>query len=78
MTKQHLTLMNSFKMKTAIIVGVTHMIFGILLKGWNCFIRKEIITFFFSFIPELAFMLSTFGYMSFLIIMKWLTNFPNE
>lgn len=69
--------MNSFKMKTAIIVGVIHMVFGILLKGWNCIYKKEGINFFFSFLPELAFMLSTFGYMSFLIIMKWLTYFPN-
>ncbi|CAD8074247.1 unnamed protein product [Paramecium primaurelia] len=77
MSESHLTVMNSFKMKTAIIVGVTQMVFGILLKGWNCLYQRKYIDFFFNFIPELAFMLSTFGYMSFLIILKWLTNYSN-
>lgn len=36
MTELHLSVMNSFKMKTAIVIGVIHMVFGILLKGWNC------------------------------------------
>lgn len=29
----------------------------------------------FEFVPQILFMLSTFGYMSFLIIIKWLSNF---
>ncbi|CAD8191662.1 unnamed protein product [Paramecium pentaurelia] len=78
MSESHLTVMNSFKMKTAIIVGVIQMVFGILLKGWNCLYQRKLIDFFFNFLPELAFMLSTFGYMSFLIILKWLTNYSNN
>nr|CAI43264.1 V-ATPase a subunit 7_2 isotype of the V0 sector [Paramecium tetraurelia] len=78
MSESHLTVMNSFKMKTAIIVGVIQMVFGILLKGWNCLNQRKFIDFIFNFIPELAFMLSTFGYMSFLIILKWLTNYSNN
>lgn len=63
--------MNSLKMKMAIVIGVIHMVFGILLKGLNCIHFKKASGFFFEFLPELLFMLATFGYMSFLIIIKW-------
>lgn len=58
-------------MKLSIIVGVSHMMFGILLKGWNTLYQRKYLDFFFEFIPQLLFMASTFGYMSFLIIVKW-------
>jgi V-type H+-transporting ATPase subunit a len=66
-----LQVMNSLKMKMAIVIGVIHMVFGILLKGLNCLYFKKGSGFFFEFLPELLFMLATFGYMSFLIIIKW-------
>lgn len=63
--------MNSLKMKMAIVIGVIHMIFGIFLKGLNCIHYRKYSNFLFEFLPELLFMLATFGYMSFLIIIKW-------
>lgn len=65
---------NSFKMKLSVIVGVIHMCFGILMKGVNSLYFKNYLDFFFDFIPQLIFMLYTFGYMCFAIILKWLIN----
>lgn len=62
---------NSLKMKMSIIIGVLHMILGILLKGSNNLYFKDYAGFFFEFIPQLVFMISTFGYMVFCIIYKW-------
>jgi V-type H+-transporting ATPase subunit a len=64
-------------MKTSIIIGVIHMSLGIILKGINCCYFKNWSKFFFVFLPELLFFLSTFGYMVLLIIVKWLTVFPS-
>ena len=77
-SKDMLSIMNSFKMKTAIVIGVTHMMFGILLKGWNCLYQRRHLDFICDFIPQLLFMASTFGYMSFLIILKWLSHYDKE
>lgn len=64
-------------MKTSIIIGVIHMILGIMLKGINCLYFKNWSKFFFVFVPELLFFACTFGYMVVLIIVKWLTVFPD-
>lgn len=69
--------LNSFKMKTSIIIGVVHMTLGIFLKGANCCYFRDWSKFFFVFLPELLFFLCTFGYMVLLIIIKWLTVFPS-
>lgn len=71
------TFLNSFKMKTSIIVGVVHMTLGILLKGLNCIYFRDWIKFLFVFVPELLFFLCTFGYMVLLIIVKWFSVFPS-
>ena len=63
---------NSFKMKFSIIIGVTHMILGILMKIQNAHFENKIEDLFFEGIPQLFFMLCTFGYMVFCIIFKWL------
>lgn len=68
---------NSFKMKLSIILGVSHMTLGVLLKGLNCVIQSNFTELFCEFIPQLAFLFSTFGYMSLLIVVKWLTHFTD-
>lgn len=50
------------------------MIFGVLLKGINTCNSLNGLDFLFEFIPQMFFMLSTFGYMIFLIIYKWNIN----
>lgn len=54
------------------------MILGILVKGTNCIFFCNAIDFIFEFIPQLAFMLSTFGYMSLLIIVKWNNDYTAD
>ena len=68
---------NSYKMKFAIIVGVVHMILGICLKALNSLNFHKTIDFLFEFIPQLLLMSVLFGYMSCLIIVKWLTPWKN-
>jgi V-type H+-transporting ATPase subunit a len=63
---------NSFKMKFAIILGVIHMLWGIILKGSNSFHFSSLLDFVFEVVPQFVFLMSTFGYMSFCIIIKWL------
>lgn len=70
-TNNELTFLNSFKMKLAIVIGVVHMTFGILLKGLNTVYFGQWADFIFEFIPQLIFMSLTFGYMVVLIFMKW-------
>ena len=69
---------NSFKMKFSIVVGVLQMLFGIFLKGLNGFHFNSYVDIFFEALPQFIFMSVTFGYMSFCIILKWLTNWDNN
>ena len=71
---EEVSFMNSFKMKLSIIVGVIHMLLGIILKGSNAIYFSNYFDFIFEFLPQLIFMCSTFGYMSLAIIIKWLIN----
>lgn len=68
---------NSFKMKISIIIGVAHMLLGIALKGANGLYFHDFLSFFFEFLPQFVFMLATFGYMCFCIIVKWLTKYDD-
>lgn len=68
---------NSFKMKFAVIVGVIHMMIGIIIKAINGFRNRNFIDVFGVALPQIIFMCATFVYMDFLIVVKWLTNYPN-
>lgn len=78
LSSNKVSFMNSFKMKLSIVLGVTHMIVGICNKGLNSLYFNDIPGFFFEFIPQIVFMVSTFGYMVLLIITKWLTNYDGR
>lgn len=58
-------------MKLAVIIGVIHMSFGILMKAFNSIYFRSWLDLFFEFVPQFIFMLVTFGYMDFLIFYKW-------
>ncbi|ETO31054.1 hypothetical protein RFI_06063 [Reticulomyxa filosa] len=66
-----LSFANSLKMKLSVIIGVTQMTFGLLLKLSNHIQEHDYISIFFEFIPQLIFMVCFFGYMVFLIFYKW-------
>jgi len=70
-SENELLFFNSFKMKLSVILGITQMFAGTLLKGVNSIFFGETIDFFFEFLPMVAFSASLFLYMIVLIIMKW-------
>jgi V-type H+-transporting ATPase subunit a len=73
-----LTFLNSIKMKIAVIFGVAQMSIGVCLKGANSLYFKRWMDFFFEFIPQILVLLCLFGYMDYLIIAKWLTDWSGR
>jgi len=69
---------NSMKMKISVILGITQMTLGIILKGINALFFSESLDFFFEFIPMLIFDIAFFGYMVLLIFMKWTINWDER
>eukprot|EP01133_Synstelium_polycarpum_P015196 gene15196-17982_t len=65
---------NSFKMKISIVFGIAQMSLGIFFSLLNYLNMKgpiKKINIFTQFIPQIAFLWSIFGYMVFLIFLKW-------
>lgn len=69
---------NSLKMKMSVLIGVTHMVFGIILSLYNHIHFKKAYNIWCEFVPQMLFMLSIFGYMCFLVVLKWLINWDNR
>lgn len=69
---------NSFKMKFSIIIGVIQMLLGSLLKGLNAIHFGSGLDLLAEAIPQFVLMAVTFGYMSFCIIVKWLTDWTGR
>eukprot|EP01017_Pseudomicrothorax_dubius_P021117 TRINITY_DN2282_c0_g1_i3.p1 TRINITY_DN2282_c0_g1~~TRINITY_DN2282_c0_g1_i3.p1 ORF type:complete len:283 (-),score=66.02 TRINITY_DN2282_c0_g1_i3:130-978(-) len=65
-------------MKLAVILGVSQMVLGILIKGSNTIYFGSALDFIFEFVPQILFMLSTFGYMVFCIFLKWATDWNSK
>jgi V-type H+-transporting ATPase subunit a len=63
---------NSFKMKFSIIIGVLHMLGGLVIKGVNAIYFKKKYDLIFDAIPQFIFLSLSFGYMVVCIIGKWL------
>ena len=72
----NLNFVNSLKMKISVIIAVVHMTLGVFVKASNATFNKNKIDFFFEFVPQLLFMVLLFGYMDFLIVYTWLSEWP--
>ncbi|KAG7235878.1 hypothetical protein INR49_002075, partial [Caranx melampygus] len=78
LASNHLSFLNSYKMKMSIIIGVVHMTFGVCLSYLNYRHRGQRIMVFLVLLPQLVFMLCLFGYLVFLIVYKWLAYGPGQ
>ena len=73
-----LMFVNSLKMKFSVIFGVFQMTLGIILNGLNFIYEKNYLEYLCVFIPQLIFMLILFGYMDFLIFIKWSIDYEGK
>jgi V-type H+-transporting ATPase subunit a len=64
---------NSMKMKISVIVGVSQMIVGLLLRFSNAIYDGNKIDLAFECCPMMVFMLFFFGFMDYMIMYKWVT-----
>ncbi|XP_033099664.1 V-type proton ATPase 116 kDa subunit a-like isoform X2 [Anneissia japonica] len=63
--------LNSYKMKMSIIIGISQMVFGVILSVFNYVHFKKYSSLLFDFIPQIIFLLFIFAYMVVLIVVKW-------
>ncbi|KAK8870321.1 hypothetical protein M9Y10_008200 [Tritrichomonas musculus] len=73
-----LILMNSYKMKLAVVMGMTQMIFGLFLGLINHIHRRDITEILVTWIPQFLYLVPFFGYLVVLIIKKWCTDFSQN
>lgn len=78
MSETDLTVYNSFKMKTSVILGVAHMLIGIVIKGMNSIYFDRKLDFYHEFIPQFLLLTCMFGYMDWMIVAKWTTDWSGR
>ena len=66
---------NSLKMKISMVIAFVHMSFGLVLKIVNELKRSQTGLILYDSLPKLGLLFTTVGYLVFLIVKKWLTNF---
>lgn len=67
-----LSITNSYKMKQSILLGLVQMTFGLFLSAANHLSNRDFLSLFGTFLPQLIFFSSLFGYLGFLILVKWI------
>lgn len=63
--------LNAFKMKISIIIGVLHMLFGVIMSYHNARYFQKPLDIFTEFIPKVIFLVFMFGYLALLMFHKW-------
>ena len=64
-------------MKLSVIIGVTHMMLGLVIRFINGCKRRDVLDIITLTIPQTIFMVTTFVYMDFLIVYKWATIYED-
>ena len=65
----------------SIVMGVIQMLLGITVSLWNFLekptgpqsVERDTLSIYFEFIPRFLFLMCTFGYLAFLIVIKWVS-----
>jgi V-type H+-transporting ATPase subunit a len=78
LSKDRLTFTNNIKMKLSVIVGIIHMLSGIIIKGTNAVYFGEMATLFCEVITGFIILFGLFGWMDVLIYAKWFTTLDIE
>lgn len=73
-----LIFMNSYKMKLAVVLGMSQMIFGMFLQLVNHIYRKNYLDIAIWWLPQMLYLIPFFGYIVVLIIVKWCTKFEGN
>uniref|UniRef100_A0A1I8G7K4 V-type proton ATPase subunit a n=1 Tax=Macrostomum lignano TaxID=282301 RepID=A0A1I8G7K4_9PLAT len=63
-----ITFTNSIKMKTSVVLGVIHMLFGVFVSLTNHLHRRDMLSVVGEFVPQVLFLLGMFGYLVILIL----------
>mmetsp|Transcript_39317 Transcript_39317/g.61269 ORF Transcript_39317/g.61269 Transcript_39317/m.61269 type:complete len:833 (-) Transcript_39317:82-2580(-) len=69
-----LVFVNSLKMKISVVLGVSQMILGLLLRFANAVHERNMVDFFCECCPMMVFMICFFGFMDYMILYKWVTS----
>lgn len=65
-------------MKISMVIAFVHMTFGTVLKMTNELKRGQTARLVYDSLPKLVMMFTTIGYLVFLIIAKWLTDYTGR
>jgi len=78
-SSNELLFFNSMKMKMSVILGITQMTWGIILRGMNgYYVQGFGLDFWTEFLPMIIFDVGFFGYMILLIFIKWSINWDER
>eukprot|EP00931_Biecheleriopsis_adriatica_P007007 TRINITY_DN108339_c0_g1_i1.p1 TRINITY_DN108339_c0_g1~~TRINITY_DN108339_c0_g1_i1.p1 ORF type:complete len:834 (+),score=146.71 TRINITY_DN108339_c0_g1_i1:91-2592(+) len=69
--QNELVFQNSMKMKLSVIIGVSQMIVGLLLRFCNSLHQRNLLDFICECVPMMVFMICFFGFMDYMILYKW-------
>lgn len=77
-SKEEITYLNSFKMKTSVIFGVWQMSMGTFIKGLNAVYNGHWVELIFVVFTQMTLLMALFGLMDTMIIVKWLTDWDAQ
>lgn len=75
---QEIVYLNNFKMKTAVMYGVAQMLFGTCLRISNFVYQKKYLDVAVEGITQFVMLTALFGFMDYMIIGKWLTDWDYQ
>ncbi|CAN6470898.1 unnamed protein product [Victoria cruziana] len=73
-SRSELPFLNSLKMKMSILIGIVQMNLGIILSYFNAKFFGSSLDIRYQFMPHMIFLNCLFGYLAFLIVVKWCTG----